>query len=51
MSVLKLSEGLYEVRWREEGRQKTKGFTAAMTCAEGPTEKAVDCETKTGIST
>ncbi len=24
MSVVKLSEGLYEVRWREEGRQKTK---------------------------
>jgi integrase len=24
MSVVKLREGLYEVRWREEGRQKTK---------------------------
>jgi hypothetical protein len=24
MFVVKLSEGLYEVRWREEGRQKTK---------------------------
>ena len=24
MSVVKLSEGLYEVRWREDGRQKTK---------------------------
>ncbi|HEY1577473.1 MAG TPA: site-specific integrase [Terracidiphilus sp.] len=24
MSVVKLCEGLYEVRWREEGRQKTK---------------------------
>jgi len=33
MSVVKLSEGLYEVRWREEGRQKTKRIHGAYDLA------------------
>ena len=33
MSVVKLREGLYEVRWREEGRQKTKRIHGAYDLA------------------
>lgn len=50
MSVVKLSEGLYEVRWREEGRQKTKRIHGGYDLARKVLRKNCRRETKTGTS-